>query len=482
MPDAKIAGVVLAAGGSRRYGQPKQLLDWDGRPLVTHIADTAWTAGLSPVVVVVGAEAEKVIPLLASRPVRIVRNYRWQEGMSTSLYAGLAALDPEVEGALFMPIDQPLITRRLLQRIVRTYEETGAGIVVPEASQGRRGTSARRGTPAQRGTPALFTREFFPELATLSGDVGGRALFEQHADRIVSVPVQDPRVLTDVDTPEAYQTLRGQAGASGVDLSAVRGIICDMDGVLWRGDTALPGLGDFFDLLNDLKLNYVLVTNNSSRTPDQYVRKLAGMGVETTVDHVLNSAIAAAGYVAGVYPGATVYAIGGPGVREALEHHGLGHRDALDVAEVDVVVVGWDRQLNWRKLATATRLILDGAAFVGTNPDLTFPMENTLAPGNGAQTAALEAATGVTPVIAGKPAPLLYRQAMDRMGTTPETTLVIGDRLDTDILGGLRLGMPTAMVLTGVSPREELEASQIRPDAVFENLPALVGAWREAAR
>jgi 4-nitrophenyl phosphatase len=142
-------------------------------------------------------------------------------------------------------------------------------------------------------------------------------------------------------------------------------------------------------------------------------------------------------------------------------------------------VVGWDQQLSWRKLATATRLILGGAGFVATNPDRTYPTEEGLVPGNGAQIAALEAATGQAPVMIGKPAPILYEQALARLGTTPETTLVIGDRLDTDILGGIRLGMPSALVLSGVSDAETLRTSPIRPDHVFADLLELVRVWQE---
>lgn len=470
MPDYKIAAVVLAAGGSTRFGQPKQLLTWEDRPLVAHAADTAWSAGLDPVVIVVGAAADAVIPALAGRPVRVVRNYRWQEGLSSSLNVGVAALPPDVDAALFMPVDQPLITPAFLQRMVRHWQGRRAGIVVPRSPEGR------------PGNPVLFAQALFPELAKLSGDIGGRALFERYQDHVRYLSIDDAQLLVDADTPEAFARLKAQDAASGtsLDLSRIRGLICDMDGVLWRGSTALPGLHRFFRLMRDHSLEHVLVTNNSSRTPSQYVDKLAGMGVETTEDHVLNSAIAAARYVADQQPGAVVYAIGGAGVKQALETHGLVFRDDHEVAAVDVVVVGWDRQLTWRKLATATRLILAGATFVGTNPDRTFPMEAALAPGNGAQTAALEAATDVKPVIAGKPAPLLYRQAMDRMGTSPEETLVIGDRLDTDILGGIRLGMPTALVLTGISQRDDLTTSPIRPTAVFEHLPALVDAWHKA--
>ncbi len=468
MPDTTVAAVVLAAGGSTRFGRPKQLLTWEGRPLVTHAADTAWMAGLDPVTVVLGAEADQVMPLLASRPVRILQNHRWRTGMSSSLSVSIAALPPKTEAAIFLPIDQPLITPHLLQRFVAKWRETGAEIIIPRTEQG------------QRGTPVLFAKRFFAELAQLSGDVGGRALFNRHKDHITYLPVPNAQVLADVDTPEAYHQLRDATMSQGpaLDFREIQGLICDMDGVLWRGKRALPGVQRFFGLFRELQLEHVMVTNNSSHTPEQYAGKLRDMGVHTTVDHVLTSAVATARYVAERKPKATVFAIGGDGVREALESHDLAYCDALDTPSADFVVVGWDQDLTWQKLATATRLILDGATFVGTNPDRTFPMESNLAPGNGAQTAALEAATGIEPAIVGKPSAPLYQQAMARMGTTPETTLVIGDRLDTDILGGIRLGMPTALVLTGISGIDEAAQSPIRPTLIFEDLPALVEAWQ----
>ncbi len=466
-----VAGIVLAAGGSRRFGQAKQLLEWGGRPLVTHIADTAWMAGLDPVIVVVGAAADRVIPLLENRPVQVARNYRWDQGMSSSLQAGIAALPPGIEAALFIPIDQPLISVPLLQGFVRQWRTTRAGIIVPKAPEG------------QRGTPVLFASEFFPELTALTGDVGGRALFGQHAQRVTYLPISDASILADVDTPETYTALLESTQAAGpaIDWDSLRGLICDMDGVLWRGDSPLPGLEAFFAVLEALQISYMLVTNNSSRTPDQYVEKLRKMGVETTTKHVLNSAMAAARHIAETKPDATVFAIGGPGVRQAVEAEGLAYRDDIGIKHADFVLVGWDQQLTWTKLAAATRLILDGATFVSTNPDRTFPLEATLAPGNGAQTAALTAATGVNPIVAGKPAALLYQQAMARMGTPPESTLVIGDRLDTDILGGIRLGNPTALVLTGVSTADELHGSPIRPTIVFNDLPSLTEAWYRSA-
>jgi len=457
-----IAAVILAAGGSTRFGAPKQLLPWQGRPLIAHVADMAWMAGLSPVIVVVGAEAEQVLPALAGREVQVLRNYRWSEGMSTSLNLGVAALPSSVEAAIFLPVDQPLVDARFLRSLVAYWQHHDAGIVVPVGREER------------RGTPVLFTRRFFAELAQLSGDIGGRALFAQYADALVTMPVADPDVLTDVDTPAVYEALLARQSQS-LEWGAIKGVICDMDGVLWRGETPLPGLHAFFALLEARQIGYVLATNNASKTPEQYVEKLARMGVTTTIEHVLNSATAAADYLATqAVPGAPVYPIGGPGIREALRLRGF---TLTEGNRADYVVVGWDRDLTWQKLATATLLIRNGAGFIATNPDRTFPMENGLVPGNGAQVAALITATDVTPVLAGKPAPLLYERALARMGTSPEETLVIGDRLDTDILGGLRLGMPTALVLSGITQADELPASPIHPDVVFDDLAALVETW-----
>ena len=330
----------------------------------------------------------------------------------------------------------------------------------------------------QRGTPVLFARRYFPELATLSGDVGGRALFSKYADDLVSMPIADAAVLTDADTPEAYERLQVHAQQISVaqTLGTIRGVICDMDGVLWRGEAPLPGLHDFFALLNERDVNYVLVTNNSSKTPEQYVAKLAELGIESGPEHVLNSALAAADYLTTqALPGATVYPIGGSGVREALRSRGFRLSDG---DSADYVVVGWDRDLTWQKLATATLLIRAGAGFIATNPDRTFPMETGLVPGNGAQVGALQIATDVAPAMVGKPAPVLYEQALARMGVAPEETLVIGDRLDTDILGGLRLGMPTALLFSGIARQEELASSPIHPDMVFDDLAALVRTWK----
>jgi 4-nitrophenyl phosphatase len=135
--------------------------------------------------------------------------------------------------------------------------------------------------------------------------------------------------------------------------------------------------------------------------------------------------------------------------------------------------------LTWNKLATAALLIQAGATFIGTNPDLSFPTELGLVPGNGAQLAAIEVTTGVTPIVVGKPEPRMYEEAMRRLGARPETTAVLGDRLDTDIAGGVRTGLPTILVLSGITTEADLVSSPVRPDLVCKDIEELMQVWME---
>ncbi len=459
----RIAAVILAAGGSSRFGQPKQLLDWEGRPLVAHVADVAWTAELDPIYVVTGAAADAVAQALAERPVHLLTNYRWEQGLSSSLALGVSALPPDVEAAIFLQADQPLLSPDLLRALVQRYRESQNTIVVPVTPAG------------ERRSPVLFARALFPDLARLSGDVGGRALFAVYPHHLTEMPWPHAEELQDVDTPETYVRLVNRPRPdTRARLRQVRGVICDMDGVLWKGDMPLPGLQEFFAFLETHAIPYQLVTNNASKTPAQYVEKLAQMGVRTQSEHVLTSAQGTADYIAETWPGALVYPIGGEGLLQALTDRGLRLSDGT---AADVVAVGWDRHLSWEKLATATRLIHRGARFVGTNPDRTYPTEDGIVHGNGAQLAALQASTGQTPIVIGKPGPLLYRYAIQRMGIAPEQTLVIGDRPETDIIGGLRLGMVTALVLSGVTTAEMTRQSPIHPALIFSGLTELVQTW-----
>ncbi len=460
---SNVAAILLAAGESSRFGSPKQLARWEGRPLILHAAGLPWSAGLSPIIVVLGAAADQIAPHLEGLPLTVVHNYRWKEGMGSSLCVGLAALPPRTEAVLFLTVDQPFVTPHHLQRLIHTWEK-GAPIVAT-AWQGR------------FSVPAIFSRRYFRELASLGGDVGGRMLFAAHRGEIVPVYPPSAQLLADINTPEDYERLRALVPSSHT-LRDIRGVLCDMDGVLWHGSRPLPGLHAFFGHLRREGIPFTLVTNNASRTPRQYVEKLAGFGIEVGETEVLNSALAAAAYLRKhATIGDRVYPVGGEGVHAALREAGFT-LVGDEARTADHVVVGWDPALTWRKMARATLLIRRGATFIGTNPDRTFPAEEGQVPGNGAQLAMLEAATGRKPIVVGKPSPELYRQALARMGCRPDETLVIGDRLDTDILGGVRLGARTAMVLSGVHGEAELRRSLVSPDFVFRDLAALVEAWR----
>mgnify|MGYP001823158399 FL=1 len=239
----------------------------------------------------------------------------------------------------------------------------------------------------------------------------------------------------------------------------------------------MPGLADFFALLRAREIGFVMATNNASRTNDHYVQRLASYGIAIAPDQVITSAQATAGHLAEQStPDTPVYYIGEEGLGKALQS--AGFRLVGDDETPKYVVVGWDRQLTYAKLAQATVYIYDGAAFIATNPDLTWPSERGQLPGAGAILAALQAATGVDPTIIGKPSPLMLQMAMRRMEASEKTTAMLGDRLETDILGGQNAGLTTILVLSGITTTELLADSSIQPDLVFDDITALTNAWR----
>jgi 4-nitrophenyl phosphatase len=259
------------------------------------------------------------------------------------------------------------------------------------------------------------------------------------------------------------------------DLSWVQGFIIDMDGVLWRGRDILPGVQDFFRYMESHHLSYVLATNNATATPEQFAQRLSQASVDVSIDHILTSALATASYIKHNYPELTrVLAIGDTGLRTALTEAGMELVDQADQAQA--VVVGMDMSVNWDQLAEATLAIRDGARFIGTNPDPSFPNERGQVPGNGAILAALEAASNQQPLVIGKPETHLYEAALDIMGVPAENTLVIGDRLETDIQGGINLGAATALLLTGVTDHQTAKDSPIKPNFTFDNLRHLQAA------
>jgi 4-nitrophenyl phosphatase len=268
----------------------------------------------------------------------------------------------------------------------------------------------------------------------------------------------------------------------------IRALIIDMDGVLWHGTQPMPGLTDFFQTLRELQIRFILATNNASLTPEQYVTKLAQMGVIVEQNQILTSGIATALYLSEhVNPAETrVFVVGEDGAMQPLIERGFTLTGLYEVKNdsdpvkkgADIVVCGKDETLTWAKLATATLNIRAGAKFIGTNADTTLPTEYGLTHGNGAILAALEVATGVTPTIIGKPEPIIYQQALTLLGVDPNKTVAIGDRLETDILGAVRTGIRSIMVLTGVSKEDDLKAANYQPTWVMPDIRAVTQALR----
>ena len=262
-------------------------------------------------------------------------------------------------------------------------------------------------------------------------------------------------------------------------LAQIKAIITDMDGVLWRGSEPLPGLKPFFDFLHARCIPYALATNNSTRTVAEYGEKLARFGVTVSPDRIITSSVATARYLRARQPGARVYPVGMRGLTQTLQDFGFTAADEAD-KEIDYVVVGMDQHLTYEKIATANRLIRQGAAFIGTNPDRTFPTPNGPVPGAGVTLAAIETASGQAPVVIGKPSPFMFRLALEQLGTPPSQTAMLGDRLETDILGARRAGLRAILVCTGISTRADLQSSAVQPDMVFDGLPELLHQWRTA--
>lgn len=266
-------------------------------------------------------------------------------------------------------------------------------------------------------------------------------------------------------------------------LNQIRNLIIDMDGVLWHGNTPLPGFNDFFDTLHALDLNFVLATNNAARTPDQYQQKLAKLDVTVEKTQIITSAEATGQYIAKQHPaGTAVYVVGDDGLREAMTSRGfrlVTPEQAADGETAAVVTVGFTRHITYPQLAMGSLLVHKGADFIGSNPDVSYPSEYGPLPGAGALIALIQAATGVEPTIIGKPGPIIFREAMERLGGAPDNTAMIGDRLNTDIAGAKAADLYGILLLSGISTREDLANSPVQPDLVLDDLVALTAALRD---
>ncbi|HLA07033.1 MAG TPA: HAD-IIA family hydrolase [Anaerolineales bacterium] len=257
--------------------------------------------------------------------------------------------------------------------------------------------------------------------------------------------------------------------------STIKALILDMDGVLWKADAPIGDLPSIFARIESRGLRYVFATNNGTKTPEEYRKKLVDLGVQAETWQIVTSAMGVAHLLAQSFPhGAKAFMIGEAGIREALEEKGFEILSVENAQEAQFFVMGIDRDITFEKMQEATLLVRRGIPFYATNPDKTFPTPRGEIPGAGAWISVITTATEVEPVIAGKPFPFMMELSLEILGTKNEETLVVGDRLETDIAAGQAVGCPTALVLSGVSTREQAEAWKPSPDVIAENLSELI--------
>jgi len=252
-------------------------------------------------------------------------------------------------------------------------------------------------------------------------------------------------------------------------------LLIDLDGVVYTGREPIAGAALFLAEARRRGLKFLLVTNNSTTSPEFVVERLRGMGIAASPEEILTSAQAAAAYVRShCGPGSRVRIIGEAGLLQAAEKEGLLIADDGD-SRVDCLLAGLDRAFTYEKLTCATRAILAGAHFVATNADALLPVEGgQVIPGAGSIVAAIQTATAVAPVVVGKPEPGLFEHGLRRLGgLLPAQVAMIGDRLDTDVLGGKRAGLRTILVLSGVTTNAEVKAASSQPDAIAPDLAAV---------
>lgn len=261
---------------------------------------------------------------------------------------------------------------------------------------------------------------------------------------------------------------------------AYEAFLLDLDGVVWRGEVPVVGAAETVEALRDAGKRVVFVTNNASRSARDYAAKLARMRIPTEPADVVTSAHAVVDHLheLGLERGARVHVFGTAALVQVLR--GAGFRTTKDVSEVEAVVVAWNPQLTFDDLARTCDAARTGVPLVGANRDATYPAEDGLLPGTGAILAAVEVASGRQATVVGKPAPYLFRSALDRARTALERTLFIGDRIDSDVAGARAAGLPVALVLTGVTRREDLASGDGSPDLVLDDLTGLLGEGAEA--
>ena len=249
-----------------------------------------------------------------------------------------------------------------------------------------------------------------------------------------------------------------------------KGFICDMDGVIYHGSRVLPGVPEFIQWLHEEKKDFLFLTNNSSYTPKELSQKLARMGLDVSEDHFYTSALATAAFLKEQAPGCSVFTIGEAGLHNALYDAGIVMNDV----NPDYVVVGEGRSYSLDTLTKATNLVRNGAKLIGANSDISGPIENGIAPACRALIAPIEMATGVQAYFCGKPNPLMMRTGLRLLGCHSGEAVMVGDRMDTDVVSGMESGMSTVLVLSGVSTTDTLKSYAYRPTIVLNGVGGIV--------
>lgn len=255
-----------------------------------------------------------------------------------------------------------------------------------------------------------------------------------------------------------------------IDFKAKKGFICDMDGVLYHGNRILPGAAEFVQWLQRENKEYLFLTNNSGMTPKELQQKLARMGLEVPEEHFYTSALATAAFLKAQAPGCSAFVIGEAGLLNALYDAGITMNDV----NPDYVVIGEGRAYSLDTLTKAVNLVIKGARLIGANSDVSGPIDQGIAPACRALTAPVEIATGKQAYFCGKPNPLMMRNGLNLLGCHSAEAVMIGDRMDTDVISGMESGMSTVLVLSGVSTRETVKAYAYQPTMILEGVGDIV--------
>lgn len=265
-------------------------------------------------------------------------------------------------------------------------------------------------------------------------------------------------------------------------MKSYQNYLFDLDGVIYRGDERLPGAREFIDWIEATGRTYFYLSNNSMSSPAQVAARLQALGMPAPLERVMTAGSAAAAYLGHTYPGARAFVLGLPPLAQMVADAGLHLLPEEEGAQAEVVLVGLDRSLTYARLRAATQAVLNGAAFVTVNRDPLLPVEGKLEPGTGSIAAAVEASTGVSPYVVGKPGPGIVLEALRMIGAKPSETVMIGDGVTLDIPAGHNAGLATILLLSGITSRAQVAEAAIQPDAVYADLAHLLAETTAGVR